>query len=312
MQHAGNSSQPCQQRAVQETRKERGMPPPRQPGTVQGTEKGTRRRRPPRTAAVAIKGFDEKFSYAQALRIAQEKIELSDLKIYKSRVRKAANGGVIVEIPGPQGSDKADNLAKKLSEVMSGYAEVTRPTIKGEIIISGFDESVTADDIFELVSRLGGCRNEQIKVGAIRRLPNGNNMVWVQCPVDAAILVAEKKRLRIRWTTARVEMLQKRPTQCYKCWRKGHIRNNCPFKEDYSKVCFRCGGNDHPVKICTADIKCRVCADKNLSANHRVGSNKCSLDQDERRESIRKETQQEPDRRVAAPPVSQDDYSTTM
>lgn len=306
---ARNKREEIGNRQREEQQRSRTQSRPRNQGQETRRETDGRvvpQRKPPKTAAVAIKGFAEKFSYAQALRTAQEKIQLTDLKIHKSRVRKAANGGIIVEIPGPQGSEKADILAKKLSEVMSGHAEVTRPTIKGEIIISGFDDSVTTDDIFEVVGSIGGCRNEQIKVGNIRRLPNGNSLVWVQCPVEAAILVAEKKRLRIRWTTARVELLQKRPIQCYKCWRKGHIRNNCTFKEDYSKMCFRCGSSGHPAKICKAEVKCRVCADRNLNANHRVGSNKCCIDQDER--NTQKEVrEEEPDRRTMVPSTSRND-----
>lgn len=49
-------------------------------------------RRPPRTAAVTLTGVGEKFSYADALRKARENIDLKELKITNSKIRRAANG----------------------------------------------------------------------------------------------------------------------------------------------------------------------------------------------------------------------------
>lgn len=55
------------------------------------------RRRPPRTA-VAIKGVAEDFSYSENLRKARNSIQLTDLGIGLPKMRKTANGGVLIEI----------------------------------------------------------------------------------------------------------------------------------------------------------------------------------------------------------------------
>jgi len=79
-------------------------------------------RRPAKTAAVMIVGNDKEFSYADALKQARSKISLDDLGIDNSKVRKAANGGLIVEVLGPDGAGKANALAEQLRVVLKDTA----------------------------------------------------------------------------------------------------------------------------------------------------------------------------------------------
>lgn len=67
----------------------------------------------PRSAAVLIKG-GEGFSYAKALQTARREIALPDLVTSGTSARRTAGGGLLVEVPGPGGSDKADALAERL------------------------------------------------------------------------------------------------------------------------------------------------------------------------------------------------------
>lgn len=130
------------------------------------------KRRPPRTAAVAIKGITEGFSYASALRSLRDKIALPDLKIENSHIRKAANRGIIIEIPGEEKAAKADKLKDKIMEVLGDTAKVTRPKIKGEIRLIGIDDSVVPDEVADTLAMAGGCLSEEVKVAAIRPMSN--------------------------------------------------------------------------------------------------------------------------------------------
>lgn len=113
-----------------------------------------------RSAAVAIKGFGEQILYAKTLKRLQEQIDLKNMGIATSKIRKAANGGILIQIPCADGATKADDLAAKL-KVLRGEAEVSRPTVKGELRISGFDESVTADNIYDVVAEVGKCQRDK-------------------------------------------------------------------------------------------------------------------------------------------------------
>lgn len=67
-------------------------------------------RRAPRSAAITIKGLEEDFSYVEALKTAKERISLDEIGIGSTRLRKAINGGVVIEIIGPNNEEKADIL----------------------------------------------------------------------------------------------------------------------------------------------------------------------------------------------------------
>jgi len=86
----------------------RNMPPP--PTNT--------RRRVPRAAAVSIKANADGLSYADIIKRARESVNLKDLGITNPRMRRAANGSVIIEIAGPEGAIKADTLASRLREVI--------------------------------------------------------------------------------------------------------------------------------------------------------------------------------------------------
>lgn len=101
-----------------------------------------------KTEAVAIKSMREgEVTYAEISGKAKDQVSLKDLGIDKSRIRVAANGGRIIEIPGPGGKEKADSLAKRLREVIGEEATVSRPMARGEFRLSGFDDSVSGDEI---------------------------------------------------------------------------------------------------------------------------------------------------------------------
>lgn len=58
--------------------------------------------------AIKIKDGNES-SYADVLRMARQQINIKDLGIKNPKIRMAANGGVLVEIPGPDGPARADD-----------------------------------------------------------------------------------------------------------------------------------------------------------------------------------------------------------
>lgn len=118
------------------------------------------RRRLPATAAVSLRSREEEgVSYADILKTAKGGISLAELGISNPRIRKAANSGIIIEVPGADGATKADSLAGKLCEVVGQVAHVARPYAKGEILLVGLDESVSREEI------VGGGGNRKVPRG---------------------------------------------------------------------------------------------------------------------------------------------------
>lgn len=169
--------------------KPRTLATPKRPGAPSSVGSGLRRPvggRVPRVAAVSIKSTSEKVSYTDMLRKAKASFSLKELGIVFSRVREAANGGLLVEVQDPDDGCKADALASRLRLVLGKSALLTRPVKMGEVRVMGFDISVTEGDIKDAIVGAGNCSAGEIKVGSPRRLANGTRAAWVQCPASVA------------------------------------------------------------------------------------------------------------------------------
>lgn len=234
------------------------------------------KRRLPRSSAITITASAPDFPYKEAFKSARGKITISDLDINSSRVRKAANGGIVIEISGPENAHKADVLADRLKTVFQSEATVKRPVKKGEVKIVGLDDSISSEEVACALADTGECSAQEFRVGSIRRMANGLGVVWVQCPLTVAIKAANTGKIKIGWTVAKIELLDARPTQCYKCWGYGHMRYACTSSIDRRGSCFNCGSYGHLAQSCSNSPRCVICHEAGLPDNHRSGSRTCS------------------------------------
>lgn len=229
------------------------------------------------TSAVTITAR-EGASYAEILRKAREKISLQSIGIETSKIRKGINGGIIIEIPGNDNVKKANDLADKLKEILPDQVRINRPTRKSDMRVTGLDESVTKEEIRSVIANIGGCKEEDIRIGEIRWMSNGLGTIWLQCPVSVANKIAITGKIKVGWTVAKAEILTPRSLQCYRCWEVGHARYSCTSAVDRSSHCYRCGSSGHKIYECQAiKPKCIICVERNLNDNHRLGSNSCNM-----------------------------------
>lgn len=111
---------------------------------------------------------------------------------------------------------KADTLANKLREVLHSDIDIKRPVKKAEIQLRGMDNSITTDEILEIVATHGECSSFGIKLGTFRRMKSGLNMIWIFLLLTAAVKLSKVRKLRFGWTRVSVE-LGPRSLQCFKC-----------------------------------------------------------------------------------------------
>lgn len=219
---------------------------------------------------------DCNLSYADMLRIAREKISLGDLGIDNTKIKSTFNGGYKIEVPGANGVELAGRLKNRLEIVLKDVARVGNPVARGELRIIGIAPSTSREEIIGEVASLSGFPPDVFKVSEVRSMRDGMGIAWVQCPLNAAISVAETGYLRIGWTRVRVELMKKKPIQCFRCWRFGHVRQNCSASEDRQGSCFRCGQSGHLANICSEAPHCVVCAQlPDAGCAHRLGSYIC-------------------------------------
>lgn len=149
-------------------------PQPKEDKKSSGAKGAGLNRKPPKTAAVSITGRSEDFSYRDALMRARKEISLSDLGIERTRVRRAANGGYLIEILDTDGEDKAKTLLAKLRALLpEEQAIIARPVTSGELRFIGLDDTILVEEAVRIIALEGKCDIEEVKVGSIQPMRNG-------------------------------------------------------------------------------------------------------------------------------------------
>jgi hypothetical protein len=107
------------------------------------------KRRIKRTAAVIVTGPEK---YAKAMTLIRRKINLEDFGITDIRVRKAFNGGIVIEIPGDRADVQANYLATSMRMALEGVegmedVRVSVPTQRSGLRLCGIENFTTEEDI---------------------------------------------------------------------------------------------------------------------------------------------------------------------
>ncbi|XP_018312253.1 uncharacterized protein [Mycetomoellerius zeteki] len=242
--------------------------------------KERQRIRNPRTAAVMLKCDEEGPTYAEVLGFARKSINLQDLGITDTKIRRAQSGSILIEIPGENAASKAENLKERLNAAYQdsdhyGKVNVIRPKRRAELRIIDIDEFVEIEEVKKAVSESGGVSLTEIRTGPLRK-GRGVGTIWVQCPVDCANRLNKMGKIRMGWSVAKVIPLARRRLQCYRCLAVGYTRINCRSIVDRSHMCFNCGKDDgHVAFRYKAPPRCPICQFRGLKADHRAGAEGC-------------------------------------
>lgn len=180
--------------------------------------KGNLLRNPPKTSVILIKEGDSGQPIAEILKIARTKINLYELGLEKqTTLRKAANGGTLIEIRGENTRDKANLHSIKLKEVLPAGTHISVLTINAAIKIYNFDVSITIKNIEDAITLISGCLTDELTIGEKIKTRNDMNAVWVKCPLAVAHKLAENKTINLGWSMAKIDVQERNKIQCFKC-----------------------------------------------------------------------------------------------
>lgn len=154
--------------------------------------------------AVLLKSTGENLTFAQVISKAKEKESIKNLGIERAKIRKTATRAVLVEVYGKDTKEKADRLAERLNRELGEEIRVSRPSRRREVLLRGFDESVTPGEIKAALMDAGGGREADYEVRNIRPFGDGKAMVVIVCPIDLARIIEGRRKLMIGWSEARV------------------------------------------------------------------------------------------------------------
>lgn len=177
-------------------------------------------------------------------------LKLSEVGLESVRVRKSATGDRLIEVPGANSGRMADDLAGKIADLIGDVATVHSPVKTADFRITGFDESVTPEDVETALVLRGGCSAEQVKVSTVRMLASGTGSVLVRCPVTVANILIKDGRVLVGWSSAHVKALDTQPMRCFRCMGIGHTRALCPSPVDRGDLCYRCSRPGHKAATC--------------------------------------------------------------
>ncbi|CAH2092426.1 unnamed protein product [Euphydryas editha] len=106
-------------------------------------------------------------TYCHLLKRAADTIDLANLGIVGGlKLRRAATGARLLELPKGQTPEAAGRLAEAMQETLGSTARVVQPMKLASLQISGLDDSVT-EAVAAAVAKVGLCDNGSIKVGAM-------------------------------------------------------------------------------------------------------------------------------------------------
>lgn len=211
--------------------------------------------------------------------LVTSQIDPMKAKVALRGMRKISKGGVLIF------ADSAADLERLRAEVEKAkLAKDHMVSVSGrrnpEIVVFGVGSDITGDEIVEaLKSQNSALESVEISFKLLFQGRKGRNAVIVLDP-SSFERIAGRQRLNVGWDMKPFSP-KRRPFQCYKCWKNGHMARDC--RRDTR--CGNYGKQDHIRQDCTSDSVCVNCtevntrnpADKALPTCHAADSRECCI-----------------------------------
>ncbi|CAH1170772.1 unnamed protein product [Phaedon cochleariae] len=206
-------------------------------------------------------------SYAELLRTVKDNIDIGQIGVNISGIRKSVRGdGVIFTVEEGKGMARTlkENIAEKIQ------VDEVRAKTNGKILfLTGVDAAVTAEEIAETIGRETGEEQSNIQVKTLKQGNYGSQSATLELPELAARNLATKGNIKIGWTSCKIRE-RITLTRCYRCLEFGHRSQECKG-EDLSQTCIKCGKDGHRARECTEQPYCTKCK----VSGHRSDQTRC-------------------------------------
>jgi hypothetical protein len=186
-------------------------------------------------------------SYADILKTVKAGINLQEVNVEITAIRKSKTDDLIIQLKGGRG--KAESLRASIQGKITGVTAVRKQEMS-VLHIRDLEEETLATEIQQSVMvALGEAQSDEIFITSLRPTHSGTKNATVKLPKQWAEQLARKKRIKIGWVSCRIQM-RIEDHRCYKCWETGHTVKHCRGV-DRSNLCFSCGEEGHKQNGCT-------------------------------------------------------------
>lgn len=219
-------------------------------------------------------------SYAEIVKEMKNAIKPEEIGVGIKKIRKTADGNVLIEMT------KGDGQAKKLEGAIKGSlgenVNVQTFIEKYLLDIRDMEETTENDDIISGILKASAETDaSKITVRNIREYYGGTKQALVEVPGNVAVTILKKNKIKVGLVICRVRR-KTLPKRCFRCLEQGHLARFCRGK-DRSQTCMKCGLNGHKANTCKNEPRCVICLEagrQNIS--HYLGSsNTCKYKNDD-------------------------------
>ncbi|KAJ8967549.1 hypothetical protein NQ314_002864 [Rhamnusium bicolor] len=250
---------------------------PKMGNTTPGQRNQKRTRNRTRLEAVLIKPLAGK-KYADVLKEIRGKVRPEEMNVDIKSIRETRAGDVLLEL-GRKTADK-EKFSSALKEAVGQIGNVRNLVPRGTVEIRDLDGVTDEDDIRNAVERNIKETAGPVKV-RMSKTYRGQKTAIVEMNELGVSELLKRSRIKIGWVNCRVRQWLL-ISRCYRCLGYGHQSTGCKGP-DGSKLCYKCGKEDHRAAACGERPRCVLCTERKDKepVDHIAGSGSCRVFREE-------------------------------
>nr|XP_022908735.1 uncharacterized protein LOC111420061 [Onthophagus taurus] len=136
--------------------------------------------------------------------------------------------------------------------------------------IRGMDASMEKWEVREAIEAALGVKNMDMQTSELRPMRNDTQAITVTMDTKQAETLMRGGPIKIGLTRCYIERRIKLE-RCFRCWGYGHTAKDCKEDIDRSKLCFKCGKENHDQGVCKNKEACPLCK----VDGHKAGTGRC-------------------------------------